>query len=193
MDRQPAARASAARDNVEYTDVFKPGALAEIRALIPEDSLHAIDHTAGASWLEFEHDHWLMDATMQVLGQQEAIRCWRKSVNKLVERPLLRSFVEGGLRLFGARPGKLLKLVPRGWSLAYRDFCVPTFELIEPGQAELRFEDVAPQAFASPGYLHCWHGVCQGIFDLEKPKDGSVEFSIDKSRAVAVARFRWTE
>lgn len=193
MTRQPAARASAARDNVAYTDVFRPGALAEIRSIIPDDALHAIDNTAGASWLDFEYDHWLMDATMQVLGRQDAIRCWRRSVTKLVERPLLRSFVEGGLRMFGAKPGKLLKLVPRGWTLAYRDFCVPVFELIEPGRAELRFEDVAPQAFQAPGYLYCWHGLCQGIFDLEKPKDGSVEFAFDKRDASAVARFLWTE
>jgi len=151
MTRQPAARASAARDNVAYTDVFRPGALAEIRSIIPDDALHAIDNT------------------------------------------LLRSFVEGGLRMFGAKPGKLLKLVPRGWTLAYRDFCVPVFELIEPGRAELRFEDVAPQAFEAPGYLHCWHGLCQGIFDLEKPKDGSVEFAFDERDASAVARFLWTE
>jgi hypothetical protein len=193
MSRQPAARASAARDNVAYTDVYRPGALAEIRALIPDDVLDTIDHLPGASWLDFEYDHWLMDATMQVLGQEDAIRCWRKSLTKLIERPLLRSFVEGGLRIFGARPGKLLKLVPKGWSLAYRDFCVPVFELLEPGRAELRFEDIAPQAFDAPGYMHCWHGICCGVFDLEKPKDGAVEFAIERARARAVARFSWSE
>ena len=32
MDRKPAARASAARDNVAFAEVFRPGSLAEIRA-----------------------------------------------------------------------------------------------------------------------------------------------------------------
>ena len=55
----------------------------------------------------------------------------------------------------------------------------------------LRFEGIAPEAFASPGYIHCWHGVCLGIFDLEKPEDGRVHFEIDERSALAVATFTW--
>jgi hypothetical protein len=192
MSRSPAARASAARDNVGFVDVYRPGALAEIRAGIPPASLEAIDHTPGISWLEFEHDHWLMDRTLAVLGREEAVECWHRSLAQLIERPLLRGFVEGSLRLFGARPGKIVKMIPKGWSLAYRDFCVPTFRLLEEKRAEIRFEDVAPEAFESEGYLHCWHGICRGVFDLEKPKDGQVDFEIDRGRALAVATFSWS-
>ena len=189
--RRPAARASAARDNVAYVDVYRPGALAKVRAMIPQESLDAIDNTIAISWLEFEHDHWLMDATMAVLGREDAVECWRRSVGHLVERPLLRNFVEGSLRLFGAKPGKILKMIPKGWTLAYRDFCSPSFELHSETSAEIRFEDVAPQAFESEGYLHCWHAVCLGVFDLEKPQGGRVEFEIDRAGARAVARFSW--
>lgn len=191
MERTPAARASAARDNVAFTEVYRPGALAKIRARIPAVSLTAIDDTPGASWLEFEHDHWLMDATIDVLGQRQAVDCWRRSVTQLIEKPLLRNFVSGALRVFGARPGKLLKLIPKGWSLAYRDFCVPRFALIDEHSCEMHFDDIAPHAFESPGYLHCWHGICLGLFDLESPKDPVVEFEIDRPAAHAVARFRW--
>jgi hypothetical protein len=191
MSRKPAARASAARDNVNFVEVFRPGALAEIRAAIPPESLDAIDRTAGFSWLEFEHDHWLMDQTLALLGREDAVACWRRSIGHLIEKPLLRNFVEGSLRLFGARPGKLLKMIPKGWTLAYRDFCTPTFELLSDHSAEIRFENIAPEAFASEGYLHCWHAICLGVFDLEKPKDGEVDFSIERSRSLATARFRW--
>jgi hypothetical protein len=34
--------------------------------------------------------------------------------------------------------------------------------------------------------------VCAGIFDLEKPPDGRVEFAIRPSEALAVASFRWS-
>jgi len=191
MQRRPAARASAARDNANFVDVYRPGALAEIRATIPPDSLDAIDRTPGISWLEFEHDHWLMDGAMAVLGREDAVDCWRRSIGQLIEKPLLRNFVEGSLRLFGAKPGKLLKMLPKGWTLAYRDFCTPTFELLSENSAEIRFENVAPQAFESEGYLHCWHGICLAVFDLEKPKDGAVEFTIERGRSLATARFRW--
>ena len=191
-ERHPAARASAARDNVGHVEIYRPGALARVRALIPEASLAAIDHTLGFSWLDFEHDHWLMDATLEVLGVEDAVACWRSSIGELVRKPLLHSFVEGGLRLFGAQPGKLLKLLPKGWSLAYRDFCVPRFQEVEERCVEIHFEEIAPQAFASPGYLHCWHGICLGLFDLEKPADPDVRFEIDQAGARAFARFRWS-
>jgi len=191
VSRSPAARASAARDNVNFTDVYRPGALAEIRATIPAASLDAIDHSPGISWLEFEHDHWLMDRTLAVLGQEDAVDCWRHSIAHLIERPLLKGFVEGSIRLFGARPGKLVKMLPKGWPLAYRDFCTPGFRRLEENRIEIRFENIAPHAFESPGYIHCWHGICLGVFDLEKPKDPHVEFEIDPKRALAVATFSW--
>lgn len=191
MERRPAARASAARDNVDFVDVYRPGALAEIRAMIPPDSLEAIDRTPGFSWLEFEHDHWLMDGTLEVLGREEAVRCWRRSIGHLIEKPLLRNFVEGSLRLFGTRPGKLLKMLPKGWTLAYRDFCTPVFELLTENSAQIRFENIAPEAFESEGYLHCWHAICLGVFDLEKPKDGVVDFTIEREASLATARFVW--
>lgn len=190
-ERRPAARASAARDNLSFADLYRPGTVAEIRASIPPESLKAIDETLGVAWLEFEHDHWLMDGTLAVLGREEAVECWRRSIEHLVEKPLLRPLVEGSLRLFGAAPGKLIKMVPTGWTLAYRDFCVPRFELVEDGHARIVFEDIAPHAFRSPGYLHCWHAVCLGLFDLEKPKDGRVDFEIDEARRQAVAEFHW--
>jgi hypothetical protein len=191
MSRQPAARASAARDNVNFVEIYRPGALAEIREGIPPESLEAIDRKPGISWLEFEHDHWLMDRTLAVLGREEAVACWRRSIGHLIEKPLLRNFVDGSLRLFGAKPGKLIKMIPKGWALAYRDFCTPTFELLSDHSAEIRFENIAPEAFASEGYLHCWHAICLGVFDIEKPKDGEVEFAIDRARSLATARFGW--
>jgi hypothetical protein len=191
MERRPAARASAARDNVGFTEVFRPGSLKEIRSRIPEASLRVIDEIPGISWLEFEHDRWLMDSTIAVLGREDAIQCWRQSLVQLVEKPLLKNFVSGALRLFGGRPGKLVKMVPKGWTLAYRDFCVPRFVAIDDHACELHFDDIAPQAFESEGYIHCWHAVCLGIFDIEKAKDPVIDFEIDRKNARAIARFGW--
>jgi len=190
--RSPAARASAARDNIAFVEVYRPGSLAKIRAGIPEASLERIDNAPGVSWLEFEHDHWLMDGVMELLGPEEAVACWRQSIHQLVDKPLLRNFVQGALNIFGARPGKVIKLIPKGWTLAYRDFCAPVFHSTGEHSAELHFEDIAPQVFGSEGYLHCWHAICLGVFDLEKPDKGEVDFEIDRPNARAVARFHWS-
>jgi hypothetical protein len=190
--RRPAARASAARDNLSYVDVYRPGAMAEVRATIPEQSLGAIDATLGISWLEFEHDHWLMDGAMSVLGREAAVECWRASVGFLVERPLLRNFVDGSRRLFGAKPGQLVKMIPKGWQLAYRDFCNPSFKRLDDASVEVHFEDIAPQAFESEGYLYCWYAICLGVFDLEKPSAPDSSFEIDRAGARAVVKLRWS-
>ncbi|MFQ5415638.1 MAG: hypothetical protein ACE5FL_01190, partial [Myxococcota bacterium] len=86
MTRDPAARASAARDNVNFVDVYRPGALEEIRSGIPAESLDVIDSIPGVSWLPFEHDHRLMDRTLAVLGREDAVACWRRSIGNLIER-----------------------------------------------------------------------------------------------------------
>ena len=191
--RRPAARTSAARDMLDAAEVFAPGARAAIRARIPAQSLEALDTASSISWLEVEHDHWLMDATLAHFGRTRAVACWRQAIATLIERPLLKSFAEPALRLFGRQPGRILQFVPRGWGLAYRDFCAPSFELTGPGRAVIRFEQVAPEAFASVGYLHCWHAICQGVFDLECPRNGRLDFEPDEARARAQATFRWDE
>ncbi len=191
MHASPAVRANAARDTLEFTEAYRPGTRDMIRGTIPEKSLDAIDHTPGFSWIDIEDDRWLLDGIMAVLGREDAVECWQGNVGSIIERPLLRSFVEGGVRLFGGKPGGLLKLIPKGWPLVYRDFCVPSFHRLGDGEAEIHFEMIAPRVLDHPGYMHCWHGVCKGIFELEKPSHGAVEFEIQPERALAIAHFSW--
>lgn len=191
MARHPAARASAARDMLAFTDVYRPGAMQQIRELVPGDSLRVIDSAAGVAWLGVEHDHWLMDGTMAVLGQQGAIECWHRAMSMMVNRPLLRPLVEGAQRLFFGEAGEMIALIAKGWGLAYRDFCTPRYEADGPSSAHVVFEDVAREAFASPGYLHCWHAVCRGIAELEKVEHSEVAFAIDEPRRRAIATFSW--
>jgi hypothetical protein len=177
---------------LDYTERHAPGTLDAVRALVPPESLRAIDTTPGVSWLPFEHDHWLMDGTIAVLGQDRAIRAWHHAMAAMLDRPVLRNFVQAGLRLFGGEPEHVLQLFQKGWTLVYRDFCEPSVRRVGAGHAELRFERIAPQVFHSEGYLHCWHAVCLGVWDTARARDASVAFEIDRGRAEALATFRWS-
>ena len=192
MARHPAARASAARDMLAYTDVYRRGAMQAIRERIPAESLSVIDSAAGVSWLGVEHDHWLMDGTVAVLGVDGARDCWYRAMAMMVQRPLLRPLIEGAQRLFFGAAGQMIGLIPKGWGLAYRDFCTPRIETVGPRESRLVLDDIAPEAFASPGYLHCWHAVCRGILDLEKVSDRRVAFTIVERDRRAVATFTWS-
>lgn len=177
---------------LSFADRRAPGTEAAVRALTPPETLRAIDGTPGVSWLPFEHDHWLMDGTLAVLGKDGAIRAWHGAMAQMLDRPVLRNFVQGALRLYFGDPGHLLQLFEKGWPLVYRDFCEPSFRPVAPGRAEIRFERIAPEVFQSEGYLHCWHAVVLGVFDLADARDTRVEFEIDRERARAIARFHWS-
>ncbi len=172
-------------------DALLPGTAEAVRARIPAASLRAIDGTPGVLWLPFEHDHWLMDATVGVLGKDRAIDAWHRAMGEMFRRPVLRNFVDAAVRLFVNEPGQALAFLPRGWSLVYRDFCDPSFRRTGDRSAEIRFERIAPQVFDAEGYLHCWHAVCLGALDLSRPRDPTVEFELDRAGATAVATFRW--
>lgn len=177
---------------LSFTDVYRPGAMRQIRDRVPPESLRLIDSTAGIAWLGIEHDHWLMDGTIAVLGVDDAVACWHRGMEMMVGRPLLRPLVEGAQRLFFGQPGEMIALIRSGWGLAYRDFCTPRHERLGTTASRIVFDEVAPEAFASPGYLHCWHGICRGILDLEKTADHRVGFEIDEDGGRAIATFTWS-
>jgi hypothetical protein len=177
---------------LKSVDASRPGTSDAVRALIPPASLLVIDDAAGSSWLDAEHHHWLVDGTIQVLGVEQAVAAWRAGMTSVFQKPLHKPYVDAAVRLFFGEPGKVLQLIPRGWPLAYRDFCTVSFQRTGDREAEIHFTDVAPRAFASPGYLHSWRAICHGIFDLERPVDGRTELLVDEPRAAAVVRFSWS-
>ncbi|MGC3998896.1 MAG: hypothetical protein QM767_16165 [Anaeromyxobacter sp.] len=191
--RRPAARVSAARDMLDGCDRFEPGSRDAIRALIPPEHLRVFDACSAISWLDVEHDHWIMDALVGHFGRDRARECVRQALVGMVHRPLFRSLVEPALRLFAGRPGSIAALLPRAWPLAYRDFCTPSFARLGPGSARLVLDGIAPQAFISEGYLVTWHGICLGALDIERLRDPAVRFQVDRPQARAVATFSWRE
>jgi hypothetical protein len=172
-------------------DAARPGTRDAVRSRIPAGALEVMDGAAGSSWLSAEHHHWLVDGTLEVLGVEAAVAAWRGGMSEVLQRPLHKFFVEAAVRMFLDEPGRVLQLIPKGWALAYRDFCQVSYHRTAEDQAEIRFADVAPVAFSSPGYLHSWLAICQGIFDLEKPREGRTALITDQPAAAATVRFGW--
>lgn len=109
----PAVRASAVRDTLAFLDKFHPGSRQRVLSRVPAESRRVIEETSRLSWVAVEHDHWTIDAMVELFGRERAIRCWADSVSSLVEQPLLRTFVSGMLKLVGNDPARAGR-----WSIA---------------------------------------------------------------------------
>jgi hypothetical protein len=191
MPRSPAVRIAAARDIIDFANKFHPGARETILSNLPSEALEALEGGARTAWLSIEHDHWIADGIVGLLGKERAIRCWRASVPDMVDKPLLRSFVSGMLRAFGNGPARVIGLFRKAWPLLFDDFCEIDLRDDHPTQITVLFKDIAPQVRNYPNYFLCWNGVLQGLFEIAEVK-GEVDLTIAPDTRKAEARCRWS-
>jgi hypothetical protein len=175
---------------LDFLSVFEQGARERVMARVPEASREVIENTPRSSWIGIEHDHFTIDAMIQIFGRDRAIRCWADSVASLVDRPLLRTFVSGMLGVFGRDPVRVVSLFPKGWPLVYRDCCELSMERAPDQSPILKFRNIAPLVRKHSNYLLSWHGACLGFASIAKA-NGHVDFVISKDAASADARFSW--
>jgi hypothetical protein len=188
----PAIRASAVRDTLAFLDKFEPGSRRRVLERVPTASREIIEGTPGSSWIPIVHDHWTIDAMIELFGTERAIECWRDSVADLVDRPLLRNFVRGMVAVLGHSPTSVVRLFAKGWPLVYQDLCEPQLIVTGDGHPTIRFDNIAPEVRRYTNYLHSWHGACQGFAHVAKVK-GHVDFEVAPDLAWAEAKFFWNE
>jgi len=159
-------------------------------ALVPPTSREVIESTPRSAWIGVEHDHFTIDAMIQILGRRRAITCWRDSVADLVTKPLLKGFVSGMLALLGRDPARVVGLFAKAWPLVYRGLCEPRLVTLPGGPPTIRFERLAPEMRLYRNYFDSWDGACQGFAHLAKVQ-GFVHFTIAQDATWAEARFSW--
>jgi len=148
---------------LDFVDRFEPGSRARVLARFPAESLRALTDSSRTDWLPLEHDHHVVDGICEVLGPERAVAAWRASVPDLVDKPLLRSFVSGMLRLVGRDPVRLAGILAKGWPLVYRDCCVVTVTRGEGDSAVVALVDLAPELRRWPNYLLSFRGALAGF------------------------------
>lgn len=162
----------------------------EVVARIPEASLDAIVNTGRTGWIPIEHDHHLPDALVAVLGNKATAALVAEAVLQHTEAPILKTMISGAIRLFGLNPASLVKVLPRAWSLVYRDFF--TLEVVdrEDTSASLKLIDIHPEVFRYPNYFVTWDGIFDGIFALTKA-DGMHRLALDEETRSGTWRLEW--
>lgn len=175
---------------LDFVEKFEPGARAKVLSHFPKASLEALELAPRTSWLPVEHDHFVVDGVVAVLGKDRARKCWRDSVPDMVDKPLLRSFVSGMVRMFGREPARIVGLLPKAWPLVYRDMGTVTLDASTPGDPVLRFSDIPRSVRAYPNYFVSWEGVCAGLAHIARVTgDATLVPAPDLSSAEV--RFRW--
>lgn len=175
--RHPAVRASAVQDSLAFLDTFEPGAQARVLDLVPRASREIIETTPRSSWISIEHDHWTIDAMIEIWGRKRAIEGWRDGLTQLVERPLLRAFVSGMVNVIGPGDPRIVGVFTKGWPLVYRDMCQPRLVTLAEGRLGIRFENVAPEVRLYKNYFDSLDGACQGFARIAQLR-GPVAFDV---------------
>lgn len=168
MQKLPSVRASAIRDAIGHLNVFEPGSEARVMSRVPEVSRKAVLDVTRTTFVEVEHDGAVLNAIVEVLGRERAPLFWAAVTEQLANRPVLRAFVSGMLKVVRINPARTVGLMITGWPLIYRDVCEPR-ELTSPdGYPVLRFDAIAPEVRRFPNYAHPWHGCCIGSVNITK-------------------------
>jgi hypothetical protein len=136
-----------------------------VRVGLKPDVLEAIETTSPISWLPVEVDVELTECFFQVAGAERAKRAFREALARSIERPLLRPLVDGALGIFGRNPAKILRWVPKAWSLIYRDCGQMRCAHASEGSARLELGPLPPPIVDSRCYLTGTAATVSAFFD----------------------------
>ena len=188
MDVQPAVRASAIRDSLEFLDKFEPGSRERVLAKVPEASRTVIAATSRSAWVGIEHDHHCVDAIVHLFGRARAIDYWSLTISELSDKPLLKSFVSGMLKWMPVEPRRVIAVMATGWPLVYRDMCKIELEVSAQGNPLLQFRELPALVRRHHNYLLSWQGACTGFIKLAGLR-ASLSFRVAPDLSAAAAEF----
>jgi hypothetical protein len=147
MSKEPRILATFVQSSLEEMADLDAGVAQQVRERLKPDTLRTIEEASPISWLPVQTDVELTDCFFEIAGPGRATRAFRENMANSLHKPLLRPLVEGALGIFGRNPVKLMRWVPKGWSLIYRDCGEMKFAGSSEGEARIELEGL-PQAIA---------------------------------------------
>lgn len=170
-----------------------PEVATRVRARLAPQTLATLDGSSRLAWLPIELDVELTGAIYAELGPARAHELFRRNLSSAFETPILRPLVQGGLRLFGASPGRVLSWAPKVYGQLFRDAGVMRFTSHGPGQARLELSLLPASVAASRDYVDGIAAAIAAVFDLMRCKGEVVIERIDAPGRRASFGLRWDE
>jgi len=185
-------RARAGQDALAYLERIDPDGAQRMRDRMPQESWTVLSTARKSEWIPLEHDHHLSDGWIPVFGRERAIELIAGSVLDVFETPVLKPLIQGAIRLLGATPASLIKIIPRASTQIYRNFHDIRIGDRRDGFTELHFEEIHPQVLAHPSYFFVWRGTFEAIFRLCRC-EGRAQLDVDEAKRRAKWTLQWTE
>lgn len=188
--RDPRVQAGYMKDVA--ASLVKLGADGErVRTADPElfREVHAAPRSA---WLPVSMNVRWVEAAERAFGWPSALEFLAARVQEQFGTPLFRSFVEGGVRLLGLDPGVLVRMIPRGISIAFRDCGAWTAARTSEASVELRVANLPKELAAHARWIESVGAGAIAMFSLCRVT-GRVHLSEHSAAAgSAVIEARWS-
>jgi hypothetical protein len=148
MSSQTAIRGFVCRVILEGTRTLPADKQHAVLSRVLEQTLALIESTPRMGWVPIEESMKLTEPLHAVLGTPGFRHFLSVQSDHMASYPLLQTFFDGAVRLFGLTPQALLKWCTYAWEQAFRDcgrlVYQPHKESTEGGRVEMRLEDVPP-------------------------------------------------
>ena len=172
---------------------LEPASARRVRARLAAETLEVLERSSRLAWLPIEIDVELTHAIYLEFGAGRAHELFRRNLSAALDSPILRSFAQGALRLFGASPERVFGWAPRAYAQIYRDSGAMRFRAEGPGVARLELSELPPVIASSRNYLDGVAGSIAAGFDLMGVKGEVAIERFDPVRRSACFRLEWED
>jgi hypothetical protein len=195
MPAQPAIRGFMSRMILDAARNLPADKQRQVFPLVPEPVIALIESTPRLGWVPLEQNIKLSDAIHQVLGDPGFRHFFAGLAERMMTYPLLQSFFDGAVRLFGLTPQAMLKWTSYAWEQAFRDcgkiVYQPRREVVNDGRAEMVLEGFPPALLRSGTFPES----LAGTFDMylrRVSKQGRVDIlGVDLEQGRVVYAVSW--
>ena len=185
-------RASHILQNLDSLKILGDDVEAKVLALMGPELEQQIRGEIKTNWLPLEFDVRINDALDVVIGSEGIREHACHALTKSFEGPLLRPVLDGGLRIFGIHPQRMFTLLPRGFTLVYRNCGALRAVATSDSSLQVIHDDAPMEMIESRPYLLGMAGAFLAIFRITRV-NGDVEVgTVDAKNRKIVYDVRWS-
>ena len=161
--RQPAIRAAAVYNLMEYLDRYSFGLKRDVRAQIPSKVERIIEDASFLSWVSVVDHRTVLEAIWNVLGSEQAMDTVACCVQKFLYSPFLERLIPRDMIV----TEKFFAL-QLGWDLLCRDICSIHVEPKGDSEIKIRLTNMNEDVFYSSEYLQLFAAIFLGVLRPEE-------------------------